>query len=137
MLALERERAESVCVAVRRGDFVTNREFRALHQVCGRDHYLSTIERMKRELGRPTFVFFLDDIDWVRDNVAVHGAERFYERGDDPVWEKLRMTSNSSFSWWAQYLSRSSDKLVVAPSRWFNNDYRSPLLSAKFFNIDV
>ena len=29
--------------------------------------------------------------------------------------------SNSSFSWWAQYLSRNEKKVVIAPSKWYKN----------------
>jgi len=33
--------------------------------------------------------------------------------------------SNSSFSWWAQYLSRNDHKVVVAPQVWnLKNDNR-------------
>ena len=32
--------------------------------------------------------------------------------------------SNSSFSWWAQYLSKNKNKKVIAPYRWYNNDIR-------------
>ena len=54
-------------------------------------------------------------------------GEVYYESGVDPVWEKLRLMSackhfvlsNSSFSWWAQYLSNEKKKIVVAPDIWY------------------
>ena len=30
--------------------------------------------------------------------------------------------SNSSFSWWAQYLSDYKDKIIIAPDKWFAVD---------------
>ena len=30
--------------------------------------------------------------------------------------------SNSSFSWWMQFLARHNDQLVIAPRRWMNDN---------------
>ena len=43
------------------------------------------------------------------------------------MWEKVRLMSackhfvlsNSSFSWWVQYLSDSEQKKVIAPDIWY------------------
>jgi hypothetical protein len=52
------------------------------------------------------------------------------EQGNDPDYEKLRVMSgcrhfilsNSSFSWWAQWLSVREDKTVIAPDHWYKVD---------------
>lgn len=134
----------SVCISVRRGDFETNEKFKGLHSVCNREYFLNAIDTAKKLIHNPTFFFFSDDIDWVKENIQT-GCETYSEDGTDPVWEKLRMMSmckhfiisNSTFSWWAQYLSTSKSKIVISPSRWFNNDYKSPLIEKDFIKIEV
>lgn len=134
----------SVCVSVRRGDFESNEIFRGLHSVCHQKYFANAIAKAKQLIDNPTFIFFSDDIEWVKKNIQT-GCATYSEDGTDPVWEKLRMMSmckhfiisNSTFSWWAQYLSINNDKVVIAPSRWFNNDFESPLIEQEFIKIDV
>lgn len=135
----------SVCVSIRRGDFETNQTYKKLHSVCTRQYFEKAIRRMREMFSNPVFLLFSDDVSWAKQNIVIPGAEVYAERGDDPVWEKLRMMSrcnhfiisNSSFSWWSQWLSTRSSKVVIAPNRWFNNDYNSPLIEKNMIRIDV
>lgn len=125
----------SICLSVRRGDFENNMEVKKLQSVCDRQYFESAIRVIKEKIENPIFFMFSDDIEWVKNNI-ITGCTTYYEDGTDPVWEKLRLmssckhfiVSNSTFSWWTQYLSTNENKIVVSPSRWFNNDYKSPLI---------
>ena len=46
--------------------------------------------------------------------------------------------SNSTFSWWMQYLSEYGNKKVIAPSKWYKNceNFSVPLLEDDFILID-
>ena len=132
----------SVCISVRRGDFLSDR-FKDDFLVCDQNYFIRAINEIKNRVTNPTFIFFSDDIDWVRENIQID-SPCLYESGRDPVWEKLRLMysckhfiiSNSTFSWWAQYLSRNEKKIVVAPKRWMNNTRKTfNLLSDCFIKI--
>lgn len=139
------EAKQSICVSIRRGDFVNDEKIGKTHNVCTLDYYHRAIEYMKRHILNPVFVMFSDDISWVKENIMFEDEDEVvYEDGTDPVWEKLRMMysckhfiiSNSSFSWWAQYLSRNDSKIVVSPVRWYNNTYESGLIQSTFVKIE-
>lgn len=121
---------ESICITIRRGDFVTNNNFKKVHFVCDDKYFYDAVSLMKNKLKKPLFVVFSDDIEWVKNNMNF-GCDVIYERGDDPIWEKMRLMSsckhfiisNSTFSWWAQYLSDNEKKIVIAPKNWKNIAY--------------
>lgn len=122
----------SICITIRRGDFVTNSEFKKVHFICDSQYFYSAIEIIKSKVENPVFIVFSDDIEWVKNNMDF-GGQAYYEDGSDPIWEKLRLMSsckhfiisNSTFSWWAQYLSYNENKIVIAPNRWKNKAYKS------------
>ncbi len=138
------QQTNSICLSVRRGDFESNAEVKKLQSVCDRKYFEEAIQVIKNNVKNPVFFMFSDDIEWVKNNIYT-GCVTYYEDGTDPVWEKLRLmsackhfvVSNSTFSWWTQYLSKSENKIVVSPSRWFNNDYESPLIGKDGIKIST
>lgn len=138
------QQTNSICLSVRRGDFESDAEIKKLHSVCNREYFETAIQTIKDMVEDPVFFLFSDDIEWVKNNIHT-GCTSYYEDGTDPVWEKLRLMSackhfiisNSTFSWWTQYLSTNENKIVVSPSRWFNNDYVMPLIEDNFVKIKV
>lgn len=124
------KKTNSVCVTIRRGDFIYNEEFKKIHYVCNSSYFYKAIELIKEKVDNPTFVVFSDDIDWVKNNMDF-GANAIFEDGNDPLWEKIRLMSackhfiisNSTFSWWVQYLSNHENKIVIAPQKWKHISY--------------
>ena len=114
----------SVCVTIRRGDFVGRSQL----FLCDEAYFLRGIEEIKKRVKNPVFIFFSDDLEYAADFAkrALADETYFVETPDNPVWEKLRLMrackhfiiSNSTFSWWAQYLGEDEDKIVIGPKRW-------------------
>ena len=118
------ENTQSICISIRRGDFFLAENIKK-YGICDENYFYNGVNKIKIQYPNATVILFSDDIKWVRENMYF-GKNVFYEDGTDPVWEKLRLmysckhfvVSNSTFSWWAQHLSRNENKLVVAPKIW-------------------
>lgn len=133
----------SVCVSIRRGDYLDSKYSNTFH-ICDETYIRKAIEKAQQLISDPVFIFFSDDIEWVKQNIKTNSPS-FYETGKDPVWEKLRLMysckhfiiSNSTFSWWAQYLSRNQNKIVISPDHWTNdkNKDKKHLIDDSFITI--
>lgn len=112
----------SVCVHIRRGDYINN----PIHYVCTDEYYYLAMDIIIEKVPEYQFVIFSDDIDWIKENMKFKYSVIFSENRNSSV-EELRLMysckhfiiSNSSFSWWAQYLCENEDKQVVAPAKWY------------------
>lgn len=139
------ENTNSVCVSIRRGDFLKKNNITDC-LVCDEKYFDKAILEIQNRVENPQFVIFSDDIEWVKKNMKFPN-KAVYEDGTDPVWEKLRLMyscknfiiSNSTFSWWTQYLSRNENKIVVAPSKWrnINKDINKEIYEDNWIIIDV
>jgi hypothetical protein len=118
----------SVAIHVRRGDYVSNPAASGRHLVCDVNWYRHAWDRMRSELDGCHAYVFSDEPDWARTHLGLIGDVTVVNGApDDPSWvDMARMSrcdhfiiSNSSYSWWAAYLSKFGQKRVLAPEQWF------------------
>lgn len=131
-LLKEINKTNSVCVHIRRGDYVT---CGFLH--CNEMYYNKGIDYIFAKHFDSNYVVFSDDIEWVKNNMKFNHPVT-YADVDIPDYETLRLMylcrhfvmSNSSFSWWASYLCDNEDKIIIAPEYWLpkKKDNRSMYL---------
>ena len=74
-----------------------------------------------------TFLVFSDDINWAKKNLKGLAKNMYFIEGEKYYYDFFLMSlcdhniiSNSSFSWWAAYLNRNPNKIVIAPKKWFH-----------------
>lgn len=137
----------SVCVHIRRGDYISKPEWNSLN-VCTYKYYLDGMKYIQKIHTDAVFYIFSntpDDVQWIRDNYNFSFFRVEYIEMNNPDYEELRLMysckhfiiSNSTFSWWGQYLAESKNKIVVAPSIWNRFEDTSDLYQDNWVIIEV
>lgn len=119
----------AVALHIRRGDYLKE-ENRGM-MVCTSYYYENAMRQVTRLVKNPVFVIFTDsqkDLQWIRNNfMFLEGYKVIYPQKEysaiEDFWLMTKcyhyVLSNSSFSWWAQFLSNNNNnKIVIAPDRW-------------------
>ena len=121
-----------VCVHLRRGDYQNPEN--AILQVCTPGYYARAVQAVKERCPDAVLYVFSDDVAWAQDNLDAAGLETvFLPRGDAAQdLDRMRrcrhfILSNSTYSWWAQYLCDAPDKLVLVPDRWYAHTKQTAL----------
>lgn len=106
-------------VHIRRGDYIKNSDY---HNLLGLEYYHSAINH----IGYGKFIFFSDDINWVKKNFE---SENYIFSDSDNEIEDIYLMSkcnnniiaNSSFSWWGAFMNKNENKIVISPKNtsWF------------------
>ncbi len=119
--------SESICLHVRRGDYVSVPETRERHGLCSLDYYNRSLEYLSQRLKDPTVYVFSDDPGWVKDNLrpvqrTCYVTHNFGRQNhlDLPLMSACQhfIIANSTFSWWGAWLSDRPGKIVIAPRQW-------------------
>jgi len=122
--------SNAVAIHVRRGDYISDPNANQFHGICSLQYYNRAIDQIMLTVKNPHFFVFSDDPAWTQDNLKIDAQKTFVVHNPpDKNYEDLRLMSlcshfiiaNSSFSWWGAWLSRNESKIVIAPSRWFQD----------------
>ena len=140
-----------VAIHVRRGDYVKSSK----HTVLDLSYYEESKKYIEEKLGLiPRYVYFTDDPLYVKINFSmksndiVFSGKKLKDYEEFAVMQKCDhfIIANSTFSWWAAWLSKGSSgepkrpegesskdslKLVTAPYTWFNSPVYGSLDSWK------
>lgn len=111
---------------IRLGDYVSDPKTKQKHFVCGEDFYQKVLTTFFPGIDLRRVWVFSDDIAHVQENFAfLRGANFVTDVRASPDVDLRRMMlgkhfiiSNSTFSWWAAFLSERNGT-VIAPQYWF------------------
>lgn len=123
----------AVCLHIRRGDYL-NPRWKGL-QICNYEYYNNAINYILDRVENPVFYVFSNthkDLEWIKSNYKFKDTREnrkinlVFVDLENPDYEELRLMynckyfiiSNSTFSWWAAYLSQNNEKIVLVPERW-------------------
>jgi len=122
----------AVCLNVRRTDYISNGLNVDFFGSLKADYYRQSVDIIKEKVNNPVFFIFSDDINWCKDNFDFIDDKIFV--GDGFAGKKfgnyLRLMAlckhfiipNSTFAWWAAWLSKNHSKIVIAPRQWVKNE---------------
>lgn len=116
----------SVFIHVRREDYVN------LDWLISQDYYKNAVKYIQDRVQNPKFfVFCAEDPQYIRENFDIgveyeligeenKTRENFFENMRLMMACKHAIIANSTYSWWAAWLSDFEGKIVIAPSPWIN-----------------
>lgn len=123
--------SNSISLHIRRGDYVQKKRYQNLYATCSLDYYKRGVEHIAKTVDSPKLFIFSDDPNWVRQNLNLPYECIFVDNNSgSKSYEDMRLMStckhnviaNSSFSWWGAWLNNNSEKIVIAPQKWFNDE---------------
>ena len=139
-----------VSIHFRRGDYLLP-QFSFC--ILDRDYYLKAIIENFKPINDYNFIVFSNDIEYPKsilegDNIWFvdpkgEGVCTDSEK-EDLVLMSLcdhHIISNSSYSWWGAFLSKSPNKKIICPTNWLVSNHESAWINGNYFpkewiNID-
>ena len=121
--------SNSVSIHFRRGDYTYNRKTKDIFNVCPLNYYNKATELINKEIVNPVYFIFSDDMEWVKKNFSFNYDKVYVDVNDinHPHIDlelmkncKHNIIANSTLSWWAAWLNKNTQKIVITPEKWLN-----------------
>lgn len=134
----------TVCISVKVEDNAQN----PMYDICSEEYYRKAISYIEEHVENPLFFICSDNVQYVKDNLIDTSKYDIVEQSSIyPVHISLAVMgackhfiiTNSTFAWWAQYLSDYNEKIVIAPSRWYGMkaDWQWDIYQDNWVTIEV
>ncbi|MBN1382080.1 MAG: alpha-1,2-fucosyltransferase [Deltaproteobacteria bacterium] len=125
------ENTNSVSIHIRRGDYVSDPNVQqCVEGIITDNYYYNAFEYIFQRVKKPHFFIFSDAMPWVMSNFKIPSGVTYVninppQRGFEDLWIMSKCKHNitaggSTFSWWASYLNRNADKIVVRTEKISN-----------------
>ena len=129
-LSLKIKTTNSVCVHVRRSDYLLSNGF--AHQTLG--YYNNAFGYFKNIIDSPHYYCFSDDIKWCKESFKQNNIEFIdWNTGEKSFIDmqlmsmcKNNIVTNSSFSVWAAWLNLNPNKIVIRPEHYYSVNDKYP-----------
>ena len=118
-------------VHIRRGDYINVASAAKVHGFIGLEYYQRGMQILLEQNPQTHFFVFSDDLQWTKENLPHQDKITFIQSLDksSAVIQELELMkycqhhliANSSLSWWAAWLSKSQNGLVICPNKWTND----------------
>ena len=132
----------SVCISVK----IEHNIGSSMYDVCSIDYWKKAIDYITSTVEDPLFFICSDNVNYVLENlIDVSKYEYVVQDKHAAVPVSLSVMSeckhfiigNTTFGWWAQYLCKNYNKIVVAPSRWMSIEMPIDLYENEWYLISV
>lgn len=117
----------SMALHIRRGDYVSNPQAAAIYRNLGLDYYRRAVLARLTERTGVEVTVFSNDIRWCQEQLHLPCPTHYVTSSAGPHEELIAMSAaesiviaNSTFSWWAAWLSSRAEPRIFAPRKWFH-----------------
>lgn len=123
---------ETVAVHIRGGDYLKRENNEIWGGICNKEYYKKSIACMREHLNNPFFYIFTNDREYAEQLLDLEGIPHIFvdwnseEEGYIDLYLmslcRHQIIANSSFSWWGAWLNKNTDKIILAPDKWRNDE---------------
>jgi hypothetical protein len=122
----------ALAVHIRRGDYASNPNALKFHGLLSADYFNNAIKEVISTHLVEVIYVFSDDAEWCKKNLTFDSRLVFFADTFKNICDLDELAimsactyfiiSNSTFSWWAAWLSNVNAKNVIAPAQWFADE---------------